>query len=65
MLGRRTVLAVILAAAAAFGGGAAVAATHDGSAHTQKPAKLRSMKHPAVTNVHLPCHNHGAISRSL
>ena len=65
MLGRRAALAVVLAGAAAFGGGAAIAATHGGSAHSLQPPKLKPMKHRAVTNTHIPCHNHGAAATSV
>jgi hypothetical protein len=56
MLRQKLVLAVALGAVS-FGGGAAYAATHGASHPAQKP-QVRS--HALQSNVHIPCHNHGA-----
>ena len=56
MLRQKLFLAVALGAVS-FGGGAAYAATH-GSSHPAKKPPART--HPMQSNVHYPCHNHGA-----
>ena len=56
MLRQKLVLAVALGAVS-FGGGAAYAATH-GASH---PARKPTVRAPGLqSNVHYPCHNHGA-----
>ena len=55
MLRQKLVLAAAVGAVS-FGGGAAYAATH-GASH---PAKKPPVRTHLQSNVHLPCHNHGA-----
>jgi hypothetical protein len=54
---RQKLLLAVVAGAVSFGGGAAYAATHGGSAPVKKPARAHS---GLQSNVHVPCHNHGA-----
>ena len=56
MLRQKLVLAVAVGAVS-FGGGAAYAATHRASHPVKKPAPVRAH---LQSNVHYPCHNHGA-----
>ena len=56
MLRSKLVLAVA-AGAVSFGGGAAYAATHGASHPAKKPVRVHSK---VQSNVHYPCHNHGA-----
>ncbi len=56
MLRQKLVLAVALGAIS-FGGGAAYAATH-GASHPARKPTVRA--HGLQSNVHYPCHNHGA-----
>jgi hypothetical protein len=56
MLRQKLVLAVAVGAVS-FGGGAAYAATH-GSSHPVKKPQVRL--HRLQSNMHFPCHNHGA-----
>ena len=56
MIRQKLVLAVAVGAVS-FGGGAALAATH-GASHPAKKPPVRS--HRLQSNVHYPCHNHGA-----
>ena len=56
MLRQKLVLAVAVGAVS-FGGGAAYAATHSASHPAKKPpVRLHGLQ----SNVHVPCHNHGA-----
>jgi len=56
MLSQKLVLAVAVGAVS-FGGGAALAATHGASHLAKKPTvRARGLQ----SNVHYPCHNHGA-----
>ena len=55
MLRQKLVLAVALGAVS-FGGGAAYAATHSASHPAKKPVRAQGLQ----SNVHYPCHNHGA-----
>jgi hypothetical protein len=54
MIRRKLVLAVCVGAVS-FGGGAAYAATHGASHPVKKPVRAQLQ-----SNVHYPCHNHGA-----
>ena len=56
MIRQKLVLAVTVGAVS-FGGGAAFAATH-GASHAAKKPPARA--HQLLSNVHIPCHNHGA-----
>jgi hypothetical protein len=56
MLRQKLVLAVAVGTVS-FGGGAALAATH-GASHPAKKPPARA--HGLQSNVHVPCHNHGA-----
>ena len=56
MVRQKLVLAVAVGAVS-FGGGAAYAATHGTSPPAKKPARVHST---FQSNVHYPCHNHGA-----
>ena len=49
----------MVAGAVSFGGGAAFAATH-GSSPAAKPPVSKAKTPQLVSNVHYPCHNHGA-----
>jgi hypothetical protein len=55
MVRQKLVLAVAVGAVS-FGGGAAYAATH-GASH---PVKKPTVRAQLQSNVHYPCHNHGA-----
>jgi hypothetical protein len=56
MFRQKLVLAVAVGAVS-FGGGAAYAATHSASHPAKKPpVRLHGLQ----SNVHIPCHNHGA-----
>ena len=54
MVRQKLVLAVSVGAVS-FGGGAAYAATHGASHPAKKPVRAQLQ-----SNVHYPCHNHGA-----
>jgi hypothetical protein len=56
MLRQKLVLAVAVGTVS-FGGGAALAATHGASHPAKKPP---THAHGLRSNVHVPCHNHGA-----
>jgi hypothetical protein len=56
MLRQKLVLAMAVGVVS-FGGGAAFAATHGASHPAKKPVRVHSTLR---SNVHVPCHNHGA-----
>ena len=56
MLGHKLVLAVAVGAVS-FGGGAGYAAPHSASHPVKKPVRANASLR---SNVHYPCHNHGA-----